>query len=105
MTARLLEKLAAAKAAIIAGDPDRATSAITDFAALARRKGIPAADRALLESRIAEMRDLAEISLRGARQAIEEVRAIVEAARSLQTYDDSGRRHSASTAAPAPHRF
>lgn len=105
MTARLLEKLSAAKVAVIAGDSDRALSCIEEFVALASRKGVAAAELARLDARIAELRTLAEASLRGARQAIEEVQAIVAAARSLQTYDDAGRRQVASTSASAPHRF
>lgn len=105
MTVRLLEKLSAAKSAVIVGDPDKALTCIEDFVAQARRKGVPAADRPRLEARIAELRTLAEASLRGARQAIDEVQAIVAAARSLQTYDDAGRRQVATTSAPAPHRF
>lgn len=105
MSARLNEKLAAAKAAVIAGDSAAALRSIEDFVGLARRRGLAAVDRPRLDARIAELRDLAEASLRGARQALDDVQAIVAAARSLQTYDDQGCRQSATTAAPAPHRF
>jgi hypothetical protein len=69
------------------------------------RRGLGVEERAQAETSLSEIRDLAQASERGARQAIEQIRAIVEAARSLQTYDSAGRRHATSTTAPAPHRF
>ncbi|MBU3029200.1 hypothetical protein [Paracoccus marinaquae] len=105
MSARLMDKLAAAKSAVIAGQVDRALALIGDFADLATRTGIPAAERARFEARLAELRVLAEASQQGAQRALEDVRAIIQAARSLQTYDDNGRRQTAVTAAPPPHRF
>lgn len=105
MTARLQDRLSAAKSAVIAGDSARALTCIEDFAALAHRKGLAPADRPRIEAQIADLRSLAEASLKGARQALDEVQAIVAAARSLQTYDDQGCRQVAVTVAPAPHRF
>lgn len=52
-----------------------------------------------------QIRSLAEASLAGARQAAEEVRAIIRAARSLQTYDEVGRRNVTAVVATAPQRF
>ncbi|MDP5308776.1 hypothetical protein [Paracoccus spongiarum] len=79
--------------------------AIEEFVALARKKGLEPADKARLDAELVELRVLAEASMKGARQALDEIQAIVAAARSLQTYDDRGCRQVASTAAPAPHRF
>lgn len=105
MSQRLKERLSAARAAIIAGDSAGALTCIDEFVAIANRRGLAAIDRPRLDAEIAELRLLADASLRGARQALDDVHAIVVAARSLQTYDDQGCRHSASTTAPAPHRF
>ena len=54
---------------------------------------------------MADLRTLAQASLKGAQQAAEQVRAIVQAARSLQTYDSLGQRHVNETRANAPQRF
>lgn len=105
MSARQTQKLAEVKAAVIAGRPDRALALIDEFVALAKRNGISRTGKTELETSIAELRDLAAASLRGTRQASEDIRAIVNAARGLQTYDDSGQRQTVSTTAQAPHRF
>lgn len=105
MSGRLDARLAAAKAALIAGNPAEALRSIEDFVAIANRRGLSAVDRPGLEARIAELRNLAEASLLGARQASDDIQAIIAAAGSLQTYDGQGARHHASTIAPAPHRF
>lgn len=105
MSARLLSRLAAAKSAVIAGKSDTALTIIEEFSDLALRNGISAAERPILEARLAEIRLLSEASLRGAQMAIAEVQMIVTAARSLQTYDDSGRLQVATTVAPSPRRF
>lgn len=105
MNKAVLDKLAAAKNAIITGDPAKALRLIDEFFALISRVGISSEERPLIDARVAELRSLAEASMRGARQAFDEMQAIVLAARSLQTYDQDGCRHVASTAAPPPHRF
>lgn len=104
MTTRFARKLAALKAAVIAADAPAALACLGDLDRIARR-GLGDADRAAAEPLLAEIRDLAEASDRAAHAAIDDVRAILQAARSLQTYDAGGRRRAASTAAPAPHRF
>ena len=104
MKSRFLRKLTDLKSAVIAADPVAATACLEDLAHMARR-GLGVEERAQAETSLSEIRDLAQASERGARQAIEQIRAIVEAARSLQTYDSAGRRHATSTTARAPHRF
>ena len=97
--------LGAAKAAIIAGDSSATMAKIDEFVKLAQRRRIAEEDRALFEGKIAELRQLAEASARGTRIAIDLVKASIEAASSLQTYDEAGRKHRAVTAAPAAQRF
>lgn len=105
MSGVLTDRLAEVKAAVIAGNPENAMEKIDRFVATAQRHGVPAGERARLETAMTELLALAEASLRGARQALDEVQAIVLAARSLQTYDSDGRRHVSPTVAPAPRRF
>lgn len=105
MSRQIDDKLRAAKKALIAGESAKALQIIDDFFTLLSRVRISAEDRPAIEARVVELRALAEASMRGARQAFEEMQAIVQAARSLQTYDNQGRRHVASTSAPPPHRF
>lgn len=101
---KFIRELGDLKKAVIAADLASATMCLDRLAQISRR-GLDAQERALAEGRLSEIRDLAQASERGARQAIEQIRAIIEAARSLQTYDSDGRRHATSTIAPAPHRF
>ncbi|MBC9246186.1 hypothetical protein H4P12_05545 [Paracoccus sp. 11-3] len=97
--------LAAAKSSVIAGDAEQSLKAIDDFSNHIARVGVMPEDREVLERKLHELRQLAEASARGARQAVEQVAAIMQAARSLQTYDEAGRKQSTATAAPAAQRF
>lgn len=83
--------LNAARAAIIGGDPIAALKNIEVFMGLTA--GLPVSDieRTGLEARIAELRMLAEAAQQGAQSALDQVRAIIQAARSLQTYDSGGK--------------
>ena len=76
-----------------------------DLTRSAARQGVAPEAREMLEPALAELRDLAQAALQGAQQAAEQVRAIVQAARSLQTYDSRGRRHVTTTQANLPQRF
>ncbi|WP_022707080.1 MULTISPECIES: hypothetical protein [Paracoccus] len=98
-------QLAAIRAAILSGNAPAALRAIEEFGRLAARQGLSEADRAAIEPQVMQIRSLAEASLAGARQAAEEVRAIIRAARSLQTYDEVGRRNVTAVVATAPQRF
>ncbi len=104
MTSKFIRKLTALKAAVIAADAPAALACLDDLHRIARR-GISDADRAEAAAALARIRHLAEASDRAARAAIEDVRAILHAARSLQTYDSSGQRQATPTASPVPHRF
>lgn len=105
MIESLTHHLTTARAAIIAGNAPLALESLDRFNQAAAQTPPDAATRVMLQSRIAEMRDLAEAAQRGSKLAIDQVRAIVEAARSLQTYDDAGQRHVSSIVAHEPRRF
>ncbi|MCF3974238.1 hypothetical protein [Paracoccus salsus] len=105
MSRPLTDRLAAVRSAVIAGDPQKALARIEDFAEYARRIGIASQDRPRIDAALAELHVLAEASLRGAKQAADDVQAIIQAARTLQTYDNEGRRRVSATSAPAPQRF
>ncbi|WCR11361.1 hypothetical protein JHW45_02865 [Paracoccus stylophorae] len=105
MNRSLIRDLAQIRSALILADPDKALRCLEKFVLSVQADGISAADRTRLEAELAELRVLADASLRGARQAFEEVQAIMQAARTLQTYDRAGRRHASSTAANSPRRF
>lgn len=91
--------------AILSGNAAAALAGIEDFGRSAARHGLSTAERAEVEPQLAQLRRLAEASLAGAQQAAAEVRAIVQAARSLQTYDEVGRRQVAGVVAAVPQRF
>ncbi|WP_304617520.1 hypothetical protein [Paracoccus sp. (in: a-proteobacteria)] len=97
-------RIAGIKAAILTGDAETAQKGL-DLLEKTLAAGVSVDQRPMLESALTELRALAEASLRGARQAAEDLRDIILSAQSLQTYDDAGRRRSATTLAPMPQRF
>lgn len=104
MTDRLMRHLNAARAAIVAGNSDQALACLEQFAAAADRSPEPDR-RPALQARINELHRLALAAQTGARMAMDQVAAIVESARSLQTYDRLGARNVAMTTAPLPRRY
>lgn len=105
MSALLFRQLDAARSAIVAGTPHEALEKIEEFSKDFARKPPDRAIRDTLEAHVAHIRDLAEASLKGAHMAADQVRAIIDAARSLQTYDDAGKRRSASIVCHLPRRY
>lgn len=105
MSRALTRPMARIRAALMDGDSLSALTAIEDLTRAAARTGLDAATRDRLEPALSELRALAQASLTGAQQAAEQVRAIVQAARSLQTYDSHGQRNVNETRANAPQRF
>ncbi|MBM3606323.1 MAG: hypothetical protein FJX25_16850 [Alphaproteobacteria bacterium] len=105
MSRALHRQVAQIKVALLCGDPHAALARIDDLMQRAARRGIDPETRDGLEPLMEELRELAQASLHGARQAAEQVRAIVQAARSLQTYDSQGRRHVTSMHPNAAQRF
>ncbi|MFN3525524.1 MAG: hypothetical protein ACK4YU_05495 [Paracoccus sp. (in: a-proteobacteria)] len=105
MTRAILKQFSTIKGALLTGDAARAQQGLDDLVGQLAQAGLDEAGRRALEPGLAELRVLAEASLRGAKQATEDFRALVLAAQSLQTYDSAGRRQSALTTAPQPHRY
>lgn len=105
MNKRLVKALEALKTAVMSADTAEAMSRIDEVSALIRRYDLTPDAKAICAARMEEVRALAEASARGAALAIEQVRAIIEAARNLQAYDQAGRRITAPVSAPAAQRF
>lgn len=105
MSRALTRQIGQIRAALLAGDPQAALARIEDLVRTATRHGIDAGTRQALDPALSELRDLAQASLAGAQQAADQVRAIIQAARSLQTYDALGRRTVTATRAASPQRF
>lgn len=105
MSRQLKRRIAAVREALLDGNAALALAKLTELTAQLRRRAPEEEARADLEAALAELRQLAEASLEGARGAAEDVRAIVLAAKSLATYDSFGRRQLNPVAAHAPRRF
>ena len=102
MSRTLFRQIDRIKAALLSGDAKGALVQIEEWSRQAARTGVDPESRARLETAIDELRELAQSSLNGALLAADQVRAIVQAARSLQTYDSAGRRLVTGTRAILP---
>lgn len=98
-------QLATTKAAIMAGRAEDAVAGLDRLVTLLRRNPPGPERRASLEAKLTELRGLAEAALTGARSAAEQIQALVQAARSLETYDRRGQRKIADTATAQPRRY
>lgn len=105
MSRGVTRRIAAVRQALLSGDAEGALARLDELMAALSRDKVDGAARETLEASLADLRQLAEASLHGARGAAEEVRAIVLAAQSLATYDNHGRRQLNPVAAPAPRRY
>jgi hypothetical protein len=105
MSRALSRQINQIRMALLSGDPQAALVRIDDLVRIAARHGVDAPTRQMLEPALAELRELAQASLSGAQQAADQVRAIIHAARSLQTYDSLGRKLVTATRANLPQRF
>ena len=105
MSRTLKRNMSQVRAALVAGTPYAALDAIDELTRNAGKADLDDTARHSLEPALEELRILAQASLKGAQKAAEQVRAIVQAARSLETYDSSGRRNVNETRANTPQRF
>ncbi|MDO5647423.1 hypothetical protein [Paracoccus sp. (in: a-proteobacteria)] len=94
-----------ARAAMISGDSAAALALIERFSLAAQDEDLSGPDRDFAQKMLAELRDLAQAAQRGAERAMDDVRAIIQAAQSLCHYDRLGRRYVSQTVAAAPRRF
>lgn len=101
----LKKQIGKTKASIMAGKPDLATRDIDTLVALLKKHPPSQDERDHVEERLAELRSIAEAALTGARSAAEQVQAIIQAARSLQTYDNRGQLNIAAVTSARPRRF
>lgn len=101
----LRKQIGRTKASIMAGKPDAATKDIDALVALLQKHPPAPDERDRVEEKLAELRGIAEAALTGARSAAEQVQAIIQAARSLQTYDSRGQLNIAAAVAARPRRF
>lgn len=104
-TRRIDRQIAAAKAAIMAGQAGKALEDVDHLMQLLQSHPPSAADRVRLQARLAELRDLAEAALTGAQAAAADMQAILQAARCLETYDQCGTRRLADSASTEPRRY
>ena len=91
--------------AIIAGDAALALARIEALAKRFERDRVEPEDKARIEQALLHLRRLAEDSARGTQRAIGQIRDILQNARTLQTYDQTGRRRQTQTNAAMPQRF
>lgn len=102
----LLDRILRARSAIVSGDTHTALVEIEKFAATAEQLPPPDAEtKDRIKSALAELDALARASMEGVRLAVDQIREIVAAAQTLQTYDDAGQKRVAHTVARMPRRF
>ncbi|AUH33400.1 hypothetical protein [Paracoccus tegillarcae] len=93
------------KAAVMGGRPQEALDGVEHLVSLLKRDPPDEACAETLQARMAELRGLAQAALAGAQSAAAQMQAIIHSARSLETYDQQGKRKVADTAAAQPRRF
>lgn len=89
----LTQTLGRAKTEIISGNPQKALEEIENFTDILAGSTLTNNERDGLELCMAELRQLTEAAQSGTQRAVEQIRAIIDAARSLQTYDSGGNLH------------
>ena len=97
--------LEAIQNALISGDAALALTRIDALARRLERDRIVPESRPEMEAFMLHLRRLAEDSARGTQRAIDQIRDILATARTLQTYDSTGRRRQTATSAEMPQRF
>lgn len=97
--------LDAVQDALVAGDASLTLARIELLAKRLERDRITPEARAEFEAALLHLRRLAEDSARGTQRAIDQIKDILATARTLQTYDSTGRRCQTATAADLPQRF
>lgn len=93
------------KASIMSGQAEKAAKDVEHLMHLLRKHPPAPEDIDRLEATMAELRCLAEAALEGARAAAEQMHALLQGARLLETYDNLGQRKVTDTAAPQTRRY
>lgn len=94
-----------ARAAIVSGDSQAALKIIEGMVERLQDTGLDQDEHHAVETALTELRILAQAALDGARAAMDQIAEVVQAARSLRTYDSAGRRHVANIPADMPRRY
>ncbi|WP_347139193.1 hypothetical protein [Paracoccus sp. SSK6] len=105
MKSRHKTMLDSVQQAIISGDAALALTRIEALAKRFERDRIEPEAKVRIEQTLLHLRRLAEDSARGTQRAIAQIKDILQNARTLQTYDQEGRRHQTPTSAAMPQRF
>ncbi|TRW96062.1 hypothetical protein FNJ84_14575 [Paracoccus sp. M683] len=106
MTDQAIDRqLKIARDSIMTGRISDAARDVDKLLSLIQRVELDSARRQRLETRLKDLRELAEAALNGARGAAEQLQAIIQSARSLETYDSHGQRKISDTATAQPRRF
>ncbi|MDO5631692.1 MAG: hypothetical protein Q4G22_07630 [Paracoccus sp. (in: a-proteobacteria)] len=100
-----VDKLTRARVAIVDGRPAEALDIIESFVRTIEDEKIDHDQRDRMETMLVELRTLAQAAQSGAQSAMDQIADIIQAARSLRTYDSTGRRQVATIAVEAPRRF
>jgi hypothetical protein len=98
-------KLSELKSAIVGAQASQALILAGELEEKLAAHGVAPEDLPRLDRRLHEIRNLAEASGRGALRAIEDVRAILKASKSIQTYDRHGQRRDDPIQDAPPRRF
>lgn len=93
------------KASIMSGQAGKAAKDVEDLMHLLRRHPPEPDEIDGLGVRLAELRLLADSALEGARSAADHLRALLQTARLLETYDNLGQRKVTDTAPPQTRRY
>lgn len=105
MKARYRTLLDDIQQAIISGNAAQALARIDLLTKRFEGDRLTEDDKAQIEPTLHHLRRLAEDSARGTQRAIDQIREILQTARTLQTYDRAGRRRQTATDAALPQRF
>jgi hypothetical protein len=105
MKARHKAMLDGIQQAIISGDAALALARIEALAKRFERDRLDPEAKPQIEQTLLHLRRLAEDSARGTQRAIDQIRDILQNARTLQTYDQRGRRQQVPTNAAMAQRF
>lgn len=94
-----------ARAAIIANETDDALVELRRFEKQLLRAKLSDSDKQMLNRRVSQLAALARAAQQGADEARAEIAEMIEAAKSLRTYDPAGRRNVSQTTMQEVRRY
>lgn len=105
MSKKIMALVDKTRQALVEGRSEQALACLANMTAALEHDGIAPDSVACLESELGELRTLATAVLAGQQQAVDYLRAAFDSARSLQTYDRTGRRQVSAIADQMATRF